>query len=250
MPFTKTPNYATTKSLSQSQPRRILAFTLIELLAVIAVIGILAAILIPAISSVRKKAQASEAVSNMRQFGLAALTYANENSGTVPGAGNVKGDLGTGLAGRLFPYLAGKPNPGWGNELRQTFTAIRDPAVPHEISKGNINNGMSWTFVQNAIFNQHAPQNQPLRSGRRLINFERPGAVIYAASGSSGGTGDRGFLVQHAIDPSQRILPTSSARRGFYFAHDGATPAVFLDGHAELMEFPIDPLMVDPDYSD
>ena len=46
-------------------------FTLIELLTVIAIIGILAAILIPAVGAVQKKASQSTSSSNMRQIALA-----------------------------------------------------------------------------------------------------------------------------------------------------------------------------------
>ncbi len=59
------------------------AFTLIELLTVIAIIGILAAILIPVVSSVRESARGSKCVSNMRQIGNAILLYANDNDGRI-----------------------------------------------------------------------------------------------------------------------------------------------------------------------
>lgn len=50
-------------------------FTLIELLTVIAIIGILAAILIPAVGGVRENAQRSSAQSNARGIALAINTY-------------------------------------------------------------------------------------------------------------------------------------------------------------------------------
>ncbi|NBD37108.1 MAG: prepilin-type N-terminal cleavage/methylation domain-containing protein [Verrucomicrobia bacterium] len=56
-------------------------FTLIELLVVIAVIGVLASILIPAISSVRAKSYQSTTVSNLRQLQAANEMYANEHGG-------------------------------------------------------------------------------------------------------------------------------------------------------------------------
>lgn len=61
------------------------AFTLIELLTVIAITGVLAAILIPVIGAVRKSAQSSQCVSNLRQIGVAISLYANDNRGTLPG---------------------------------------------------------------------------------------------------------------------------------------------------------------------
>jgi prepilin-type N-terminal cleavage/methylation domain-containing protein len=60
------------------------AFTLIELLTVIAIIGILAAILIPVVGSVRESARQAVCVSNLRQWHTAWLLYANDNNDNVP----------------------------------------------------------------------------------------------------------------------------------------------------------------------
>ena len=56
-------------------------FTLIELLTVIAIIGILAAILIPSISSVRQRAREASKLSNYRQMYIANTMYASDNDG-------------------------------------------------------------------------------------------------------------------------------------------------------------------------
>ncbi len=55
------------------------AFTLIELLTVIAIIGILAAILIPVVGKVRSAAQAAKCASNLRQIGGATFLYLNDH---------------------------------------------------------------------------------------------------------------------------------------------------------------------------
>ncbi|MBU0610327.1 MAG: DUF1559 domain-containing protein [Armatimonadetes bacterium] len=53
-------------------------FTLIELLVVIAIIAILAAILFPVFARAREKARQSACLSNMKQIGLAMMSYAQD----------------------------------------------------------------------------------------------------------------------------------------------------------------------------
>lgn len=55
------------------------AFTLVELLVVIAVIAILAAILFPVLSSAKRRAQEIQCTSNARQLVLGSSIYSNEN---------------------------------------------------------------------------------------------------------------------------------------------------------------------------
>ena len=62
------------------------AFTLIELLTVIAIIGILAAIIIPTVGKVREVARTSNTTSNLRQTGQALLAYVSENKDFLPGS--------------------------------------------------------------------------------------------------------------------------------------------------------------------
>jgi prepilin-type N-terminal cleavage/methylation domain-containing protein/prepilin-type processing-associated H-X9-DG protein len=63
-------------------PRRThAAFTLIELLVVIAVIAVLIGILLPSLAGARDAARSLKCKSNLRQFGVSFLTYANANRG-------------------------------------------------------------------------------------------------------------------------------------------------------------------------
>jgi prepilin-type N-terminal cleavage/methylation domain-containing protein len=87
-------------------------FTLIELLTVIAIIGILAAILIPTIGAVREKAQRAVDANNLREIVKAAMIYAADNNDRLPdpaalvAAGSVTGGSNV----YLWPGVLAKNN--------------------------------------------------------------------------------------------------------------------------------------------
>ncbi len=75
-------------SIARSIPirrRKRFSFTLIELLIVIAIIAILAAMLLPALNKARETAKASTCVNNLKQLTTAMFLYADDHDGwTIP----------------------------------------------------------------------------------------------------------------------------------------------------------------------
>ncbi|MEX2171604.1 MAG: DUF1559 domain-containing protein [Pirellulales bacterium] len=74
-------------STSHHRPRcrrRFVGFTLVELLVVITIIGMLMALLIPAVSAVRSRARQTTCANNLRQIGVAVMNFAS-SKGRFPG---------------------------------------------------------------------------------------------------------------------------------------------------------------------
>lgn len=76
-------------------------FTLIEILVVVAIIGILAAFLLPVFAKAREKARSSACLSNLRQIGVAVQLYAQDADGKIP----PDGGSFSGLISGCTPFL-------------------------------------------------------------------------------------------------------------------------------------------------
>ncbi len=109
--------------MKKKQPKQ--AFTLIELLTVIAIIGILASILIPTVGRVREAARRTVDASNVRQIGQGALIYANDNREALP-------PRNLDVAGRVDTA----------NPAGTSTTALRFAAALAQ--SGGINDGNIW----------------------------------------------------------------------------------------------------------
>jgi prepilin-type N-terminal cleavage/methylation domain-containing protein len=113
------------------------AFTLIEVLVVIAIIIGLAAILIPSLNSALERAKATKDMSNLRQLAMATQLYMNDNSGVLF---STSGSWMSQLYNADPPPAAPKYLSSWG-----VFVSPFDrPASPRTSSPNSANSAVSY----------------------------------------------------------------------------------------------------------
>jgi prepilin-type N-terminal cleavage/methylation domain-containing protein len=105
------------------------AFTLIELLTVIAIIGVLAAILIPVLGRARESSHDSRCTGNLRQIGGAIQAYANDHRGILPptgffGVASYYNRDARNFQNSLLSYLDLKPATTWSTSVDTSYSPV------------------------------------------------------------------------------------------------------------------------------
>jgi len=110
------------------------AFTLVELLTVVAIVAILAAILIPTIGKIRRSANRASCASNLRQIGTALAGYCADHRNALPGYEKIKDHTGT------YYALGRSAGPVWwveGGQPTRDFVAQLLPYLSITIPAGS-----------------------------------------------------------------------------------------------------------------
>lgn len=162
--------------------RRQSAFTLIELLIVIAIIALLAAILFPVFSTAREKARESTCMSNLKQLSLGILQYCGDFDERLPYAIMEDGGVGT-VAGNsgyrwywedaIYPYVKSSgvyscpdtsPGAGAGLGIWPYQPISRSLPGGRHTGGGPYGGytGSTGSFIANSTYYGGAPGNSPI----------------------------------------------------------------------------------------
>ncbi|RRJ95336.1 prepilin-type N-terminal cleavage/methylation domain-containing protein [Opitutaceae bacterium TAV4] len=201
------------------------AFTLIELLTVIAIIGILAGILIPVTGRVRDSARTAQCASNMRQLAQSMLLYAEDNRGVLPKTYSTPDGHTIGWWEYLYPdYCAPKDVfacPADQTPFNGTGSFVRDGKT---LSDGKVSYGIPGLQGDDGF----KAANKP------LTRFSNPSRMCLITDSYADGEERRLSKPWYSTHP-QYLLRQQIAQIPFSHSRGEKANFAFLDGHVVLM---------------
>jgi len=206
------------------------AFSLVELLAVIAVFTVLIALLMVGVQKARSAADNARCVSNLRASGNAILQYFQDNNGAFFPEKNWF----------VYPSSKARPNSGmldyfWPAPLASSANAATDPVFKRDtiltcpamkrkypdLYPQALNRGYAINYYLNAVISGTPVVGSP----QRLINVSKPSAMLMLTESPING-GLLGSLNDGAASHGDKYLP---------LPHGGRQNAIFMDGHIESL---------------
>lgn len=198
--------------------------TMIEMLITIAIMVILAALLLPALSRAKEQAAATRCMGNLRQVGSALLQMAADQQGI--------------LRHWYFGSLSGSGVTHWVGQLKngryltmEEMVQLRCSIIPKTLTVNTHNWGFNLADPSGVVTSFKS-------GGSTVKNYQiivpahpHPSRSVLLAGVSNGMPAD-----SPGASTDLRIFPTGTSSLGrIHLPHNGRGEMFFLDGHAEII---------------
>jgi len=221
-------------------------FTLIELLVVITIIGTLAALIFPAVSSMRSKAMQTKCSSQLRQWAVAIQGYAGDHNQKV--RYEDWEDVGNGKQ-HYNPYLGG------GTQIvppatRVSLTQAAFRMCPAHKWNGTGNPPACYVFIRpnelKADGSTYGKTVDPVNDtdgdtkgdSYSLLKVARPSQLLVMMDSTvAGGTGGGGKRPYRTYEYTNFVKPVCINENKALVRHGGNVNALFADGHIETLKW-------------
>lgn len=225
------------------QTARARAFTLIEMLVVIAIIAMLVGMLIPALKSARDSARSLVCTSNLRTLAITTHQFAQDHNGHLPRSSHSAGFNRLPWAAALYQPLTDRPfqgdgyaweNDGWWDATNtlyrcphdRTTSPIQQHGLPFALPAFSYGLNVYFELTPREIDpDSTSTSNRPAWS--RIASIPRPASTVLMGALPDASSGDHimaHFWRTRSTDPTHDIAHDRHAQRGSGYA--------WLDGHA------------------
>lgn len=193
--MTSSPSAKTKLRFFQRLPAHTEAFSLVEVLVVVAILGVLAVLIFPALSSASGKAHSAQCVSNLRQIHTAASLFSNDNA----------------MEFAPLHFFFRLDQEGY---LERTSEAWVCPGDDRENKSSGLGGSHQLSYAINAGRTGYAPANFS-QAKERLVRIQDPANTVYFG------------------DAEQYWMDSHPANQNLSLRHNGRANVIFVDGHVE-----------------
>jgi len=199
------------------------AFTLVELLVVLAIIGVMVGLLLPAVQSAREAARSAQCKSQLRQLGIATLRYCDTHGGDFPDWFHTK--KGRSWVYTLAPYI-------------ESVDAIR--VCPDDLKRGERLDAKATSYILNDYL---AEEGEGTVRNLRQIQATSQTIVLFEAADKTSVDPEQPAKYDHThatlwfseFNVSRGFVMTEIAKEVQIDRHAGSANYLYLDGHVETI---------------